>query len=209
LSPTYKTEIHKRYFQKDDFANILADIYQEARPALTVIDGIIAMEGDGPATSGKLRDLGLLFAGSDCLAIDTILAIIMGLKPQDILTNQVAAKRGLGIGDINSIEALGEKLENIIPKPFKLPAPSLKSKIPKPLIEIAKKLIRFYPEVNPANCTNCGACIEACPPKIINRRNNRITINYSRCISCFCCQETCPAQAISMKKSIFAKMMGL
>jgi uncharacterized protein (DUF362 family)/Pyruvate/2-oxoacid:ferredoxin oxidoreductase delta subunit len=209
LPGTFKTEIHKKYSEKNDFANILADIYQEAKPALTVIDGIIAMEGDGPASSGKLRDLGLLFAGSDCVAIDSVIAIIMGLKPFDIISNKVAVNRGLGVADINSIEVLGASLEDVIQEPFKLPVSSMKRWIPKPIIELAKKLIRFYPKVNYTHCTNCGACIEACPEKLISRKKGKIIVDYSRCISCFCCQEACPASAIKVKKSIFAKIIGL
>ncbi|MDI6606573.1 MAG: DUF362 domain-containing protein, partial [Candidatus Omnitrophota bacterium] len=52
---TYKTEIHKNHFKINDFSKVLVDIYEEAKPCLTVVDGIVAMEGDGPATAGKLR----------------------------------------------------------------------------------------------------------------------------------------------------------
>jgi uncharacterized protein (DUF362 family)/Pyruvate/2-oxoacid:ferredoxin oxidoreductase delta subunit len=209
VSGTYKTELHKKYFQKEDFARILVDIYQEARPALTVIDGIVAMEGDGPATSGKLRNCGLLLAGSDGVALDSVLAMMMGLLPEDILSTKEAAKRNLGISDIEYIEILGEKLEEAIRAPFQLPSTSFKSRIPRPIIEIAKKFIRFYPKVVQANCIRCQACVRACPKKVISLRANRIVIDYSGCISCFCCQETCPNSAIKVKKSILAKMVGL
>ncbi len=205
---TYKAELHKKYFSGEDFAKILVDIYQEARPALTVIDGIVAMEGDGPGTSGKLRNAGLLLAGFDCAALDSILTLIMGLEPFDILTTKEAVTRGLGVADINSIEILGERLEDVIAEPFQLPTTSMVKKIPRPIIEIAKNLIRFYPKVDHLNCTRCGVCIEACPNKIVSMKSNYIVIDYSKCISCFCCQEACPGSAIKVKKSIFAKMIG-
>lgn len=132
VTGTYKTELHKQYFKQEDFAKILVDIYEEAKPALTIVDGIIAMEGDGPATSGKLRNTGLIFAGSDCVALDSVLALIMGLEPLDILSTKEAAKRGLGIADINSITIFGEKLEEVINQPFLLPTTSIVSKIPAP-----------------------------------------------------------------------------
>ena len=210
VSDVYKTELHKRYYAGNDFAGILVDIYEEARPALTIVDGIVAMEADGPGTSGKLRNPGLIFAGSDCVALDSILALIMGLSPLDILTNKEAAKRGLGIADINSIDIFGEKLEDFIEEPFQLPTTSITKKIPRPVIEIAKKFIRFYPKVAYNNCNLCKACIDICPNKAISTINNeRIIFDYSRCISCFCCQEVCPNSAIKVKKSIFAKMIGL
>jgi len=209
VSDTYKTELHKKYFRAEDFARMLVDIYQEARPALTVIDGITAMEGDGPGTSGKLRNPGLLFAGSDGVALDSILALIMGLKPLDILSTREAAQRGMGIADINKIEILGVGLKDIIEAPFKLPGTSIYKKIPRPVLEIAKNLIRFYPRIHHGNCTRCQVCIWICPQKVMSIKNNRVAIDYSGCISCFCCQEVCPASAIKVKKSVLAKIIGL
>ena len=122
---TFKTELHKNYFHIVDFSKILVDIYQEAKPSLTLIDGILAMEGDGPATGGKLRNLNLLLAGSDCVALDSVMALIMGIKPLDVLSTKEAATRGLGEADINSIIILGEKLEAVAGEPFVLPTNSL------------------------------------------------------------------------------------
>jgi uncharacterized protein (DUF362 family)/Pyruvate/2-oxoacid:ferredoxin oxidoreductase delta subunit len=209
VSGTYKTELHKHYFKAEDFSCVLVDIYEMARPALTIIDGIVAMEGEGPGTSGKLRNTGLLLASSDGVALDSILALIMGLEPQDILTTKEAVKRGLGIADINRIDILGEKLEAVIGEPFQLPAISLKTKIPRPIIELAKNLIRFYPKIEYNHCTLCGACIQICPQKVIRMQNKCVVIDYSGCISCFCCQEVCPSAAIKIKKSIVAKLIGL
>jgi len=209
VSGTFKTELHKNYFQIDDFSKIVVDVFAEAKPALTVVDGIVAMEGDGPATSGKLRNLNLLFAGTDCVALDSVMALIMGLEPFDILTTKEAAGRGLGIADINAIEIRGEKLEDIIADKFLLPTTSIKRNIPRPVINLARKLIKYYPCVEHDNCVRCPACIQACPNKAISLKNNRIVFDYSRCISCFCCQEACPASAIKVKKSVLAKIMGL
>lgn len=206
---TYKTELHKKYFNVNDFSKMLVDVYAEVKPALTVIDGIVAMEGDGPATSGKLRNVGLLLAGYDCVALDSILALIMGLEPSDILTTKEAAARGLGVGDIKSISVLGEKLEDVIGAPFILPSASLMKKIPRPIIEIASKLIKYYPCVEQDNCIRCAACIQACPNKAITIKNDRLIFDYAKCIACFCCQEACPHTAIKIKRNIWARMAGL
>jgi ferredoxin len=210
VSGTYKTELHKKFFEKDDFANILVDIFQEAKPALTIVDGIVAMEGDGPATSGKLRNLNLLFAGADCVALDSILALIMGVDPLSVTTTKEAVSRGLGEADMNSISILGESLSDVGGKPFLLPTTStIRKSIPKPVIKFAKKFIRYLPFVVHANCIRCSACVQACPSKIISLKDNHIHFDYSKCIFCFCCQEACPASAIKVKKSLLAKMIGL
>lgn len=205
---TYKTELHKNYFNPQDFAGILVDIYEEVKPSLTIVDAIVAMEGDGPGSAGKLRNDGLLLAGSDCVALDSVLAVLMGIAPFDVLTTREAAKRGLGAADINSISILGESLKAVKGRPFLLPTALVIRKIPQPVIKVIRKLIRYYPVVEDAKCTRCSACIKACPAKCISMKNNRITFDYRRCIACFCCQEVCPAPAIKVKKSLIAKMAG-
>jgi uncharacterized protein (DUF362 family)/ferredoxin len=205
----YKAELHKNYYDEASFSKILVDIYQEARPALTIIDGIVAMEGEGPATTGSLRNLNLLFAGTDCVALDAVLALVMGIKPLDILSTKEASSRGLGTADINSIAIFGEKLEEVIGKEFLLPSTSIAKKIPIPIINLAKKLIKFYPHVEQKKCIGCAACVNACPVKAVSIKNNLTLIDYPKCISCFCCQEFCPESAIKIKKNLFAKLAGL
>ncbi|KPK97293.1 MAG: hypothetical protein AMJ95_09765 [Omnitrophica WOR_2 bacterium SM23_72] len=206
---TFKTELHKKYFDKEVFSKMLVDIFQEVRPVLTVVDGIVAMEGQGPGTSGKLRNLNLLLAGADSVALDSVMARIMGVDPLDVPTTKEAVRRGLGVADIHSIEIQGCEWAHIAGRPFMLPSSSKRRKIPKPILNLAIKLIRYYPHVKQDLCTKCGACIEACPEKIIRIHNGRLTIDYSKCIACFCCQECCPASAITLRKSLLAKIVGL
>ncbi|MFA4843097.1 MAG: DUF362 domain-containing protein [Candidatus Omnitrophota bacterium] len=210
VSGTYKTELHKNYFEKEDFAKILVDIYEEAKPSLTIVDGILAMEGDGPGTGGKIRQANIILASKDCVALDSVLALIMGIGQFEVLSTKEAAHRGLGAADINSICVLGEKLQDVIGEPFLLPATSaLRKHIPKPIINLAKKLIKYYPCAERDNCIQCAACIAACPNKAINMVKDRVIFDYKKCIACFCCQEVCPASAIKVKKSLFARFVGL
>lgn len=209
VSGTYKTELHKNFPKPKEFAGILTDIYSEAKPALTVVDGILALQGDGPATGGELCQKGIILAGSDCIAIDSVLALIMGLSPGDIPTNMIGAARGLGNMELSGIQILGENPESLADTDFKLPQTSLKLKLLPHLGALAAKLIRFYPQVDHDKCIKCFSCVKACPKKVICLKNGKIKIDYSGCISCFCCQEVCPASAITVKKSLLARMLGL
>jgi len=187
------------------------DIYEEVRPALTIIDGVLAMEGDGPGTSGQRRQLNLLLAGSDCVALDTVMAKMMGITGREVLSTKEAALRGLGQGDLSKIKIEGEFLEGLNIRPFALPNSSLKriSELPKPIQRILKSLIRYYPYSLRSKCSRCGHCIGICPSKCVKLLKNRINFDYKKCIACFCCQEVCPEAAISVKKSILAKLIGL
>ncbi|MDD5506493.1 MAG: DUF362 domain-containing protein [Candidatus Omnitrophica bacterium] len=232
VSGTYKIELHKNYFKRSDFAKILVDIYQEASPALTIIDGILAMEGEGPGSSGKPRQLDLLLAGSDCVALDTVMAKIMGIKHREVLSTKEAALRGLGEAELNRIKIEGEDIDSLNIRPFILPQASKLNNIPhafKFILKwfirhcpsslrlrctrcgkfILKYFIRHRPYPLRLRCTRCGHCVNICPAKCILLKKKGIVFNYKQCISCFCCQESCPAAAISVKKSILAKLMGL
>lgn len=210
VSGTYKTELHKNYFEPPEFSKILVDIYQEAKPALTIIDGILAMEGDGPATSGKLRQLGLLLGGSDCVALDTVMAKIMGITSQEVLTTKEAARRGLGENQLSRIKVEGENIDKLNIRPFILPVTSAKiSKLPTAVKKILKSLIRYYPYCLNLKCIRCGHCVKVCPRQCITLKNKRVHFDYKKCIACFCCQESCPAAAIGVKKSMLAKIIGL
>lgn len=209
ISGRYKIELHKRYFAPRLFAQMLVDLYEVAPPTLTIVDGIVALEGEGPASRGKRRSVGLIAAGDDCVSIDSILASIMGLKPEDILTTQEAARRRLGVARIQDIQVLGEQLSAFVGQPFKLPVTTFKYKIPRPIIELIKKLVRFYPGVNARLCSGCGACLKACPVNVIKQKEGAITIDYSGCIACFCCQEACPEGAISIKRNLIARLIKL
>ncbi|RJP28164.1 MAG: DUF362 domain-containing protein [Candidatus Omnitrophota bacterium] len=210
VSGTYKTELHKIYFEQDDFADMLVDIYEEVKPCLSIADGILAMEGDGPGTSGKPKALNLLLASSNAAALDSVVSLIMGMNPQDVPTIRKAASRGLGPADMDNIEILGQDIDSIKDKSFLLPQASfVKGKIPKSVLRLAKSLIKYYPCVERDNCISCAACIRACPNKCISFKREIISFDYKNCISCFCCQEVCPKSAIKTKKSILAKLIGL
>ncbi len=90
-----RRRFHGQYLRSEDFGQMLVDIYALAKPHLTIIDGITAMEGEGPG-SGKTRNLGLVFAGRDTVALDAVCGAIIGLKPGDVLTTRV--RRGKRVG---------------------------------------------------------------------------------------------------------------
>ncbi len=206
---TYKTELHKHHYRGEDFSRSLVDLFDAVRPALTIVDGIVALEGDGPGSSGTPRTTGLIVAGSDCVAVDAVLARIMGLAPEAVATTREAAARGLGCAREEEIAILGERLATVCGKPFKLPATSLKQNLPKPVVDLIFKFLRFYPYCLTQRCVRCGACVKACPEKVITMQARGLHFEYNRCIACFCCQEVCPQAAIKVKKSFLARCAGL
>ncbi len=208
VSGTYKAELHKLYFRPEEFAKILADIHECVRPALSIVDGIVAMEGDGPASSGKLRQMGLVVSGNDCVAVDSVLLSIMGVKPQDVFFIQEATGKGLGVSNLEEIELLGEPLSKVIARNFLLPCGSIVTKLPVFAPKLLRFLIRIRPKVLHDKCVRCASCAKICPQKVISIKD-KVEIDHRGCISCFCCQEVCPAAAIKAEKSLMARILGL
>jgi uncharacterized protein (DUF362 family)/Pyruvate/2-oxoacid:ferredoxin oxidoreductase delta subunit len=202
----YKAECHSRSPKEEDFSEILAKVYSITKPHLTVVDGIVAMEGDGPS-SGVLRKMGLVMAGEDAVAIDSCLAKIMGLEPLDILVTKKAYGSRLGEADLSKIEVLGDALDTFIAKDFKLPQTTPLKYIPKSVISSVASLIRFKPHIDNETCRRCNLCKLTCPVHCIEIGQKRCSIDYKKCVRCLCCHEVCPYRAISIRRNILTRMV--
>jgi uncharacterized protein (DUF362 family) len=69
----------------------IVDLAATVRPQLAIVDGITAMEGDGPIM-GKPRSLGMIAMGADPVAVDATCARVMGLDPARIGYLQLAGE---------------------------------------------------------------------------------------------------------------------
>ena len=88
------------------------DMVRANKIGLTVIDGSMAMEGDGP-TMGSLVKMDLIIAGTNPLATDMVAANIMGFNTNEIPTLVWAIKSGMRPTDVSEIEIRGERIENV------------------------------------------------------------------------------------------------
>lgn len=202
-----KAAFHKKYPHPKNFSRILVDIFEFVKPSLHIIDGIVGMEGEGPATGGK-RNTGLILAGEDGVALDAVAAHIMGFKPNEIDAVRIASERGLGINRIEDIRIVGEKLEDVKIDDYKLPSNRLIRLIPEVLIKLIGKLIWVHPEANQEKCSSCGLCAESCPVNAIKIIDKYPEIDYEVCINCLCCNESCPEGAIEQKLSWLARRIS-
>ena len=203
----YKLKIHRDNPRSADLSRALVDIYEIRRPDLTILDGVVAMEGEGPGSSGTLKKMDLIAASDHAIAIDMILAVLMGLSPQQIPTNKEAIHRGLILPDLNAIEIIGEELEVFRSKNFKLPKTSSFNWMPSWMLDVAKVFFWIKPEILPKVCQDCRMCQKICPSRAMGRQGHRAEIDYKKCIFCFCCQEICPHKAIVVKKSFLWRLV--
>lgn len=202
----YKAECHSAAPQEKDFAKIIAKVYSISKPHLTVLDGITAMEGDGPA-AGKARRMSLVMAGEDAVAIDSCLARIVGLDPLDVLVTKEAYEMGLGEADPSRIETVGEDMNNFVTGDFKLPQTTPLKLIPKSVAKLIASLIRFKPHIDASACRRCNLCKTTCPVSAIEIGKDSCRIDYKKCVRCLCCQEVCPYNAVTIKRNFLTRMV--
>ena len=87
----------------------LADLLRALKPKFSVVDATICLEGNGPK-SGKPREVGLVMASADPVAIDSVQAKVMGFEPLSIPHLKLCSEMGLGTEDLSKIEIVGEDI---------------------------------------------------------------------------------------------------
>jgi len=178
------------------FAQILFDIYQIIQPSLTILDGIVGMEGNGP-NSGRPIPIGLILASRDSLSLDQVVCDLLGISRKSLLTNRVAFDQGL---KKEEIDILGEKVEEVKISEFQFPTLSqVDWGLPGFLSKAMKNAFTSKPAVIEQMCNNCDQCTKICPTEALVRKGKDLVFNYKQCIRCFCCLEVCPEGAISIE----------
>jgi uncharacterized protein (DUF362 family)/Pyruvate/2-oxoacid:ferredoxin oxidoreductase delta subunit len=195
-----KAQFHLKVPDRDDFAEMLVDLMLACRPELTIMDGVVGMEGEGPA-GGAPRNVGVLLASANPAALDVAASAIAGFKPMDVYTNRAAARRGLCPESTDELEVLGDGWQSFVVDDFAHPDRDLSSKLPKGLARLARRITASRPVLSDARgCTACRTCEQNCPVKAIVMADGRPSFDYDGCIRCYCCQELCPKQVIGLRR---------
>lgn len=195
-----KPEWHFRTgVNRELFASLLTKIHKTVNPAVTILDGILAMEGEGPGKSGTPRELGIIAGSNDANALDVTICKTLGIEPYTVFTNKAARDMGHIPGNI---EITGElpvitdfKVPDIVPLVFG----------PRILHGFMRRHLVQRPMPDVSSCRLCGQCWTYCPAKAIWRNRGQIQIDYEKCIRCYCCIEVCPHAALHTKEPLLGK----
>ncbi len=185
-----------------DFAKMLVELCYIKKPALTLVDAIMAMDGNGPG-SGSPYPLHIMMAGTDPMAIDLIASEIISFKREAIPIFKASEELSIGICDRNKIEVMGETIEAVKVNDFR-PAVTSRgfNRIPAFIINPLKNNLSVRPYWEHNKCNLCKECMNICPVKCLEIKNKRIAINRNTCIRCLCCQEICPKGVISARRNL-------
>ena len=189
----------------------IVDMNLGVKPDLTIVDGSVGQDGEGPLYGDK-ADLQVLVAGRDSLAVDLVCCQVVGVKPRDIPHLKLALEQ---MGK-PSWTLAGEDVGVI--RTFRLPQQKtlyrfifwMMYPLDYPYTWLAERgkhlcttlygtgLVGTRPKIHEEQCTRCGVCVEACPlPNVIDLKT--LKVNYSACQRCLLCYEACPEKAISVK----------
>ena len=198
-----KAEYHFKMPEVAEFTEALVDICSYVSPSLTIMDGVIGMEGEGP-TAGVPRKIGVLLGSESPYAIDVVACNIINLDPNKVPTVQRCVEREFIEKDFSDVCVLGEKVEDKVIKDFKIPSNRsisfLRGIVPKSIEIFVNKKLAGKPVINYKECVKCGECSKVCPPKVISMENKGPVIDLDHCIRCFCCHELCPKKAVDLKR---------
>ena len=196
-----KPEWHFRTgVDREMFARLLVRIYAAIGQSVTLLDGVLAMEGQGPGKSGLARHLGVLLASVDAVALDMTVCRMLGIDPESLLTNRMAAEMGLVSSDI--------EFDGELPviKDFRMPGITPLVFGPKSLHGFMRRHLVQKPVWRDALCRLCGECWKYCPARAIAVEKKKLRFDYDKCIRCYCCIEVCPYGALSAVETAYGRI---
>ena len=199
-----KAEFHSVMPTVALFSQMLVDLNLLLKPRLFIMDGIIAMEGNGPR-NGSARKMNLLLLSTDPVALDASVCRLVDLNPELVETLVYGEK--FGLGTMTDIDYVGDPIEDFIVPDFEVNRSPQKTTTGTSFLSTSflRRFSAPRPTIDPDLCTKCGRCVEVCPaqPKALSWSSAGKTTppvyDYAKCIRCYCCQELCPFNAIYVK----------
>ena len=209
----YKPGYHEKLRDTGRFANMLLDLIDLISSRVSIMDAVVAMEGDGPS-DGNPKHVGLLLAATNPLSLDIVVGEMIGLPRENNPLLVEAENRGIEPNRLSQVELIGADISELTIPDFKLPhtiyygtgfAGHL-SWWQRALQPVFKNSLTLKPRISKKECVACAACYEACPVGAItmvkNRKKTSAEINDDQCIRCYCCHEMCADHAVLLKPSV-------
>ena len=226
-----KISYHAKLQDRERFCEGLLDILSYVHPVLHILDAIVGMDGEGPS-GGDPHPIGVLLAGADGLAVDTVATAAVGFAPEQVLTTRVAVSHGLTSGKLEDIARVGDPVELPLVSDFRegieaamdpglLPGflrrfmsrsegatgQALDGQAAHQLSEgwIWRQLVA-QPRATEA-CIGCGFCVRHCPVNAIEIVDGIARMDQRVCIRCYCCHELCPELAVELRRPWLGRLL--
>jgi uncharacterized protein (DUF362 family)/Pyruvate/2-oxoacid:ferredoxin oxidoreductase delta subunit len=196
-----KGEWHMRVGENRElFAELLVSVYKAMPPSVSLIDGILSMEGDGPGTGGTPRSLGVLIGSRNAPALDEVVCQMIGYEPSALLTNKTA--REMGLTEEFTVEGVLPDVKGFI-------VPRAEGLVFGPgfLKGFLRHHLTVRPECVDETCEMCEECVRMCPANALDVEDTKLRFDYDCCIRCYCCLEVCPHGALKKHDPLLRRIV--
>ncbi len=173
------------------FASLLMDIHFMVNPALTILDGIVGMDGNGPA-HGRARDLGLVAVSDDGLSLDAFLEKALSIR-SPLPISSLAEEKGLLKEAILVDQGAPQIRDFVMPA-----AMEVDWNLPPFVRETLRHMFTRKPKWERKRCNLCRTCVTVCPAGALRIGAKGLFFDHQACIRCYCCHEMCPTGAITV-----------
>ena len=209
-----KFEMHAAYSKHEDFRSMLVDLDEmlmSNKTLISICDGIIGMEGNGP-TGGSARKYNAVLSSMSPFCLDLAAEKILGFEGT-CPTVKLGFERGHNPKTAEELEIVGDRLDALRIDDVVAPDSDRKTwltELPNMLGGRVADFFKPHPVVNNKKCVGCGECVRSCPKQTIGftekNGKKKAKINHKECILCYCCQELCPFVAIDVKKNLLVRL---
>jgi uncharacterized protein (DUF362 family)/NAD-dependent dihydropyrimidine dehydrogenase PreA subunit len=206
-----KSEFHVKLPDAYGFARMLVDLNNYINPRLYIMDGIMAMEGNGPR-GGSPKQMNVLLFSTDPVALDATACRLIDLDPAYVPTTIIGSEAGSGTYLEDEIEIIGDDQKDFFKPDFDVKRTPIKSAKRSKLTQFINNHLVPKPYIKSEKCAICGTCVSSCPVegKAVNwfdgNHSKVPSYDYDKCIRCYCCQEMCPEGAIVLKEPLLRKI---
>ena len=192
---------------RDRFASLLLDSYKGVAPSVTIMDGVIGMDGNGP-TGGSPYPYGVIAAAEDALRMDFVLCRMMNIPLEDFPLWRAARQRKMPECILNEDDIAGDFSPDFRFTGVRFPDSRSLRLLPRiPLLgPVIERAMTSFPVHLPERCIGCGRCQAVCASGALKHLNGKLSFDYGKCIRCYCCHEMCPVQAIDFKESLLVRL---
>lgn len=202
LAGAQKSWYHYYCERPELFAEVLLELYLLRPPDLVIMDGILAMEGYGPC-SPESRWVNKILASDDAVALDTVVARMVGFGPDDVPYLSLARQRRIGKAELASLTVEGD----MSPIPgFRVPTERPESTYcylsgvggGKTSRAFFADRVCYRPVIDASKCPpGCQACVQACAGRALSPGNPPV-LDSELCMLCSACREACPHGAVTL-----------